>query len=214
MKTLITPIGFTTTQTVSFIVKDGIGRGDRVFFLRPKEDPIDERAKKAYNEIKELITKIDPDIEVQLLMFDVSTFDRLLIDLASFFHNLKSDEIVVNNSGGVKEITIALTAVNILFNHKISRTYNFSWLERQMKEIHLPYLACPIEGTEKQLLLALIKYGPLTYNILTKKLELSKSTISRIVTRLEDKKLVSTEEIGKENKVEATTTAKLLIMIS
>ncbi len=212
MKTLITPLGFDTTQMVSFIGKEGISKGDRIIVLKPK-GRLDDRGKNAFDEMSKLIAQISSGIIVDEVILDVSNFTLLIEEIAAIFREVEED-ISVNISGGVREIIIALTVNCILFRSKISNLYNFSDRFREMKAIELPYLACRIEGNEKMLLDLLAKHGSLFYKDLSKMMETSKSTISRLASDLEFRHLIRTEEIKKEKRIIITLTGRLALQIS
>ena len=213
MKTLITILGFDTSQVFAFVVKDGISKGDKVIVLRPKEDSKELRGDRAYGEIKNLLGQISPEIIVEKFVLDTLHFSQMVEEISDVFEKIEGD-IIVNISGGLREIIIALTVCSILYNHKILRTYSFSRLEGETKKIELPYLASPLQDNMKNLLDILSQKGSLLYNELTKELNLSKSSISRLAKLLQNKKLVELEDVGKEKKIHLTLTARLLLKIS
>ena len=208
MKTIITILGFDTSQVFSVIVKDGISKGDGIIILRPIEDTKEMRGEKAYSEIQNLIGQISQEITFRKIILDTSNFSSMLEQISEMLKELEG-EIVVNISGGVREISIALTTVTILYNKKISRIYNFSRIDGEIREIELPYLAFSLTGHDKRILDIIIE-EPRKYNELAIELDLSKSSISRIVNELEEKKIVIVKEAGKEKIVHPTLTGKLI----
>lgn len=209
VKTIITILGFDTSQVFSAIIKDGISSGDKIIILKPKEDKSELRGEKAYNEIKNLIKQISPAISIQKIVLSTHNFSQMIEEISNIFTHLE-EEIVVNISGGVREIAIALTTVSILYNQKISRIYNFSRIEGEIREIELPYFAYPLTGNEKRILDLITTKGPLKYNELVNELRLSKSSISRIASELEKNSIIKIEDVGKEKRIHPTLTGKLI----
>ena len=122
-------------------------------------------------------------------------------------------EIVVNISGGSREIIIALTIVVMFFRNKIARIYNVSDTSYQIKQLSIPSIVIPIVGNEHKILKSVLK-GKKTYNELAKQLNVSKSTISRIASELYGRGLVKLIKKGKEYEVEITTAGKLILQRS
>ncbi len=211
MKTIITPLGFETTQLVSFIAKDGIGSGDKVIILRPKESPEETRGENAYSETKELLTKISKDIEIDKIVLDTKDFNDMILKISNVINNT-GGEVVVNLSGGARSLLVALTTVTIFHHDKITRIYNHDIVENSMKEIDIPYVSFELTKNERQLIEAVTQDGPSTYNELVDILGFSKSTVSRLSNILQEKKLLEIHEKGKQMEVELSLTGKLAIL--
>lgn len=209
MKTIITPLGFDTSQIISFIAKDGIERGDRVIVLRPKESPDEMRGKNAFQQTKDILNDISSDIELDKIVLDTKDFQGLIFEISDIMKDI-DDEIVVNLSGGVRSILVALTTVTLFEHHQIDRIYNYERIERYMREIDMPYAHCDLKDNEKILLRSISENGPITYNELVEKLGLSKSTVSRLSNILEEKRLVNIKEKGKQKEVHLSLTGRLL----
>ncbi len=209
MKTIITPLGFDTSQILSFIAKDGIGKGDRIIILRPEEDEGEMRGQKAFHDMRNIVARISQDIEMEKIVLDTKDFPGMIREISSLLVEAK-DEVVVNLSGGVRSVLVALTVCSVFFNQKISRTYNFEELEREMVRIELPYVFFDLTKNEKRMIKALMKGGPMFYRELTEELDLSKSTISRLSAVLEDMRAVRLEEVGKEIRVHLSITGELM----
>ncbi|UJG43468.1 MAG: CRISPR locus-related DNA-binding protein [Candidatus Heimdallarchaeum endolithica] len=209
MKTIITPSGFASKPIISFIVKEGISKEDRIIIIRPKEDEMPRDAKDTLSEIKKFVSLISEDIEIDLKFVDISDFDILLIDLLEIFKNING-EVIVNTYGSVREITIGLTIINLLFKRNISKVYHYSRMDEECFILNLPTIVFPLEGMEKKVLELLESSVINDYNSLARALKVSKSTISRIINILNDKKLVSVKEAGKKKIIELSISGRLL----
>jgi len=210
-KTLITPLGFETTPVLSFIGKEGIGKGDKLIVVRPEERPEEKRGERAFNQLKETVENFSIDIEIEKVVLDTQDFTGMILEISNIFKKIEGD-IVVNLSGGIRTILVALTACTVFFHSRIQRTYNYEMIEREMKDIELPYVFFDLTENEKTILGKTVEEHPISYNELTDSLELSKSTVSRLTTILENKELVSSFTVEKQTKVNPTLTGELVAL--
>ena len=210
MKTIITPLGFDTSQIVTLITEVKVERGDKVIILRPKESPEEKRGDRAYRTTKELLNNISTEITIEKIVLDTRNFQHMILELSNIIETTEN-KIVVNLSGGVRSILVALTTAAIFHHQKIDQICNYGRIGNYMREIELPYVKIDLTENEKQLLYTVKKHGPITYNELVKELGFSKSTVSRLSNILEDKKLVVIKERGKEKEVDISLTGRLLI---
>ncbi len=210
-KILITPLGFETTPVISFIGKEGIGKGDKLIVLRPEERAEEKRGERAFNQLKETVENFSSDIEIEKIVLDTQDFTGLILDISNILKETDG-KTIVNLSGGVRTILVALTACTVFFNSRIRRTYNYEMIEREMKPIELPYVFFDLTENEQKILEKVVKEDNLSYNDLTASLELSKSTVSRLSNRLKNRELVRTETVEKQTKVSPTLTGLLLAL--
>lgn len=210
-KTLITPLGFETTPVLSFIGKEGVGKGDQLIVVRPKERAEEKRGERAFNQLKETIENFSTDIKIEKVVLDTQDFNSLILDLSNILRKADGDT-VVNLSGGVRTILVALTACTVFFHSQIQRTYNYEMIEREMKSIKLPYVFFDLTDNEKKILKKTVEEDSISYNELVSSLNLSKSTVSRLSNRLKDRELVSTSTVEKQTKVGPTLTGILLTL--
>ncbi len=209
MKTLITPLGFDTSQALSFITTEGIGKGDTLIVLRPEEKPEEKRGERAYDELKKTVENFSPGINIERKVLDTQDFEDTLLNISEIIDGSEG-ETAVNLSGGVRTIVVALTACSVFFNSKVNRTYNYEKIERELNPVKLPSVFFDLPGNEKKILNKLTESGPSYYDELTEALDLSKSTVSRLSKNLEEKNLVTTERVEKKSKVTPTLTGELL----
>lgn len=210
-KTLLTPLGFETTPVLSFIGKEGIGKGDTLIVIRPEERKEEKRGERAFNQLKETVENFSQDIKIEKRVLDTQDFTGLILKISNILKDTEG-KTVVNLSGGVRTILVALTACTVFFNSKITRIYNYEIIEREMKSIELPYVFFDLTDNEQKILKKVIEEDTISYNDLTSTMDLSKSTISRLSNRLDDRKLVSTFKVEKQTKVSPTLTGLLLAL--
>ena len=209
MKTIITPLGFDTTQIVTLINEVKVEKGDRVVIIRPNESTEEKRGDRAYSTTKELLNNISTEITIEKIVLDTRNFQNMILELSNIIETAE-DKIVVNLSGGVRSILVALTTAAIFHHDKIDRICNYGRIGNYMREIELPYVKIDLTENENTLLHTVKKQGPITYNELVKELGFSKSTVSRLSNILEDKSLVKINEKGKEKEVEISLTGRLV----
>ncbi len=207
-KTLITPLGFETTPVISFIGKEGIGKGDKLIVVRPEERPEEKRGERAFNQLKETVENFSTDIEIEKVVLDTQNFTDMILEISNMFKKIEG-ELVVNLSGGIRTILVALTACTVFFHSRIQRTYNYEMIEREMKPIELPYVFFDLTDNEEKLLRKVVREGHSTYNEIEESLDISKSTISRLSNLLQDRQLLEIKEHNKQTVLTPTLTGHL-----
>jgi len=207
-KTLITPLGFETTPVLSFIGKEGLGKGDKLIVVRPEERPEEKRGERAFNQLKETVENFSTDIEIEKVVLDTQDFNGLILDISEILRDTQG-ETVVNLSGGVRTILVALTACTVFFHSQIQRVYNYEMIEREMKPIELPYVFFDLTDNEEKLLRKVVREGSSTYNEIEESLDLSKSTISRLSNLLQDRQLLEIKKHNKQTVLTPTLTGHL-----
>jgi len=210
MKTIISPLGFETDQLVSCIVKEGVEKGDRIIILRPEEMKEETRGKSAFENLKDIVNQVSEDIDIEKIVLDYRNFQDIVETISK---QIKKSEgkTVLNISGGPRVIIIALTVVGIFHRDEIEKIYNHSEIDKEIREIELPSIFQPLKDNEKKLLKTIVEESPLRFKDLVEKVDLSKSSISRLMRKMEDNNLVDIEEEGREKYASLTISGKILI---
>ncbi len=212
MKTIVSPLGFHTDQIISFLMEEGISKGDKIVVLRPEEDDYETKGEEAFKKVQDFAEKISKNVEVECTILDTQEFNGLLTDISEIISEVEG-EVVVNLSGGVRSILVALTVNTVFHGEKIERVYNFEEIERKTKQVDIPYIPVELKENEKKILKTVKSEGPVTYKELSKQTGLSKSTISRLCKELEGKNILGLEMDGR-NKKARTTTGTFLISLT
>lgn len=209
MKTYISLSGFDTSQIISLIVKYGIEGGDRIILIRPEVEP-DDRGEKTVQAIRDLSHQIDSSIDLQIHRVNHRDFEGMVVSLKDLLEK-SEDQIIANLSGGPREIFLAFTIACLAEAGRISRTTNYSDIDRSLREITLPNIAAILEDRQKSILRDVGEKQPTTITDIAERLQISESTISRQVSRLADLGALSVQQKGKTKEVRITLTGKILL---
>lgn len=210
MKTIISPLGFETDQLVSCIVKEGIEKRDRIIILRPEEMKEETRGESAYEDLKDIVKQVSKDIDIQKIVLNYRNFEDIVEKISKEIRNTEG-EIVLNISGGPRIIIIALTVVGIFYQNKIKRVYNHSEIDKEIRAIELPSTFQPLKENEKKILRTMLEKSPLRFKDLVERVKLSKSSVSRLVQKMEENNLVEVEGKGREKYASLTMSGRILI---
>lgn len=209
MKTYISLSGFDTSQIVSLIVKYGIEGGDRLTLIRP-ENETDQRGESTVQAVMSLSRQIDSSIDLQIHRVDHRDFEGMVLSLKNLLENADG-EVIVNLSGGPREIFLAFTIACLSQSEKISRVTNFSDIDRRLNEIIVPNIVSILEEKQKRILKDVFEKQPTTITDIAERLFVSESTISRHVARLVDLKMLDIAQKGKIKEIRITLAGKLLL---
>jgi len=120
-------------------------------------------------------------------------------------------QVIVNLSGGPREIFLAFAIACISKPEKIHKTTNFSDIDRSLNEIRLPNVVAALEEKQIRILKDISEFSPATITDIAERLSLSESTISRQVARLADIQALEVFPRGKTKELRITLTGKLLL---
>ncbi|MDQ1261713.1 MAG: CRISPR-associated protein Csa3 [Euryarchaeota archaeon] len=209
MKTYITLSGFDSSQIVSLIVKYGIEGKDCIILIRPEVE-LDTRGELTVQAIRDLSRQIDSSIDLQIHRVNHRDFEGMVISLKALLEKAEG-QIIANLSGGPREIFLAFTIACLSQSEKISKTTNYSDIERSLHEITLPNITATLEEGQKRILGDVFENQPTTIGYIAKRLSISESTISRQVARLEKLGALHLLQKGKTKEVRITLTGKILL---
>ncbi len=212
MKTYISLSGFDTSQIVSLMVKFGIEGNDRLVLIRPEGEEDDLRGEAAIQAIQELSRKINTTIIVDIHRVDHRDFEGMVISFIDLIRRSEG-EIVVNLSGGPREIFLALTVAAIAQASRISKTTNFSDIDRAIRDVNLPEIRIPnlIDDKLRTVLSDILENQPTTITEIARRNALSESTVSRRINKLQDLNAVDVIAKGKSKEVRITLVGEILL---
>ncbi len=209
MKTYISLSGFDTSQIISLMVKYGIEKGDRLILIRPVEEK-DSRGESTIQAIKDLSRQIDSSIEVDIHRVNHRDFEGMVVSLIDLLKNAEG-QVVVNLSGGPREIFLAFVVACLAQSQKIFKTTNFSDIDRTMNEIALPNIAHILDARLKRVLKDVSENQPTTITEIAQRLKISESTVSRQIGELAELKALDLTPKGKTKEVRITLTGMILL---
>lgn len=216
MKTYISPLGFDTTHIISLIVKHGIEKHDRIILLRPVAS--DTRADRAVEDIKNLTVQIDSTISLDVLKIDHHDFGAMTLSFIDIISSaappiIPDSKIIVNLSGGPRDILIALTVASMALSDSIYKTTNWSDIDRELREIELPHIARTPDEKIRQILDDILKHAPTTLTEIAARLGISESTISRSCAKLADIHAIEITPMGRNKQITLTLSGRVLLKV-
>lgn len=211
MKTYISSTGFDTSQILSLMVKHGVEGDDRIILIRPEKET-DTRGETTIQAVRDLSRQIDSSIRVEIHRVDHQNFESMLLSLIDLIKKTEG-EIIANISGGPREIFLAFTIACISQSQRISKTTNYSDVDRMMREIDLPKIVRSLDEKSKAVLRDVRDNQPTTITEISARLNLSESTISRQVGRLVDLDALKVIPEGKKKQIQTTLTGKIFLLI-
>jgi CRISPR-associated protein Csa3 len=215
MKVYISPLGFDTSHVVSLIVKYGIEAGDGIILLM--SDTRDERAESAYTSVAEMVHTIDAGIAVRRVHLDHRDFSGMVLACIEAVKGTVRDtpgaSIIVNLSGGPREILVALTVASVSHAPLIAQFTSYSDVSRHLSAIDLPYLTSPLRGRELEVLQDIQDSGPTSISDIAQRVQISESSASRYCARLLSNRLIDQTAQGKSKCARVRPSARMVLSI-
>ncbi|WP_298666636.1 CRISPR-associated CARF protein Csa3 [uncultured Methanofollis sp.] len=215
MKVYISPLGFDTSHVLSLIVKYGIEAGDRIIMVM--SDTRDERAESAFKSVTEIVHTIDVGIAIRRVHLDHRDFSGMILAciaaIKGTLHDTPGASIIVNLSGGPREILVALTIASVSHAPKIAQFTSYSDVSRQLSEIDLPYLTSPLRDRELAVLGDIQNFGPTSISDIAQRLQISESSASRYCARLLSNRLIDQTAQGKSKCARVRPSAAVILSI-
>ena len=211
MKSYISLSGFDSSQIVSLIVKYGIEGGDRIILIRPEVE-LDARGEQTVDAVRSLSRQISSSIDVQIHRVNHRNFESMVVSLKNLIESShKTGQVMVNLSGGPREIFLAFAVACLSLPTRISQTTCFGDIDRVLNLVTLPNIAATLEDKQKRILRDVQENEPTSIGEIAERLSVSESTISRQVARLAEISALNVLSCGKTKEVTITLTGKLFI---
>jgi len=211
MKSYISLSGFDSSQIVSLIVKYGIEGGDRIILIRPEVE-LDARGEQTVDAVRNLSRQISSSIDVQIHRVNHRNFEDMVVSLKNLIESSeKIGQVMVNLSGGPREIFLAFAVACLSLPNRISQTTCFGDIDRVLNVVALPNIAAALEDKQKRILRDVQENEPTSIGEIAERLSVSESTISRQVARLAESSALDVLACGKTKEVRITLTGKLFI---
>lgn len=215
MKVYISPLGFDTSHVLSLIVKYGIEAGDGIIMVM--SDTRDERAESAFTSVTEMVHTIDAGIAIRRVNLDHRDFSGMVLTcieaITGTLHDTPGASIIVNLSGGPREILVALTVAAVSHAPQIAQFTSYSDVSRQLSEIDLPYLTSPLRDRELAVLKDIQDFGPTSISDIAQRLQISESSASRYCARLVSNRLIDQTAQGKSKCASVRPSAGVVLSI-
>jgi CRISPR-associated protein Csa3 len=134
----------------------------------------------------------------------------MVVSLIDLLKNAEG-QVVVNLSGGPREIFLAFVVACLSESQKIFKTTNFSDIDRTMNEIALPNITHILDERLKRALKDISENQPTTITEIAQRLKISESTVSRQIGELLGLKALDLTQKDKIKEVRITLTGRILL---
>ena len=215
MRTYLSPLGFDTSHVISLIVRCGIERGDRICLIRP-EFGKDARADRAIDAVREMSQKISGDISVDVLRVDNRNVETMILALLDEirastppFH--PGGSLIVNLSGGPREVLVALTTATLILAPHIHQCAIFSDIERETGIYKPPRLPFSIDERALQILADVDAHNPTSISEIARRVQVSESTVSRVCAKLASRELIHVQQEKQSRVVTLQFSGKIML---
>lgn len=204
MKIYLSPLGFDTSPIISLIARYGIERGDRICLIRPKYGE-DTRAERAIDDLRVMNQKISGDIKVEVLKIDNCSIENMILTLmdeicASTPPVLPEGDLIVNLSGGPREVLVALTTATFILSSRIHQCAIFSDITREIETYMPPRLPLLLDERTLQILTDVYMNNPTSISEIAERIHVSESTASRVCAKLVSRDLIKIQQ-DKKSKI-------------
>ena len=209
MRTYVSPIGYNSTSVVRPVLSRGLDSGDKIVLLRPSDDADDQRAREAVEDIRRLVTEIEPDVQLDVERITHGEYSTAVLECSDVIRN-GTGKRIVNLGGGARDVLVPLTTAALAHVDLVSTIVIFSDVDGSVRELDPPQLSASVPGNVLTTLTAIGEYdGLVSIPTLTERLDRSKSSITRHVNQLADEGLVRTEKHGRTKVVQLTFAGEL-----
>jgi CRISPR-associated protein Csa3 len=211
MRTYVSTMGFHETRVTRPVLRHGLDGEDRVVLLTPEADTTEDRTRDAVDYVEDMLHEIAPGVTVTVEPIPHSDFSAAVFECCELIEAAAGD-VIVNFGGGAREIFLPLTIAAILDASKIETALQYTDVEQSVREWAVPNLTAPVPTEQWPTLETVQVEGPnVSIPELDDALDTSKSTISRHLSDLASKDLVTTTMRGKTKHVSVTLSGRLLL---
>lgn len=211
MRTYVSTMGYHETRVTRPVLRHGLDAGDRVVLLRPDVESDGERSSDSIDHVEDMLLEIAPDSTIAVERIDQSDFGEAVLQCCDVI-DAAAGEVIVNFGGGAREIFLPLTVAAVLYAPRIDTALQYTDVDQSVQEWEVPNLTAPVPEERWATLSTVESEGPdVSIPELDDVLDASKSTVSRHVSGLEGKDLVTTTIQGKTKYVSATLSGRLLL---
>jgi CRISPR locus-related DNA-binding protein len=207
MTTFVSTLGFNTSHLYSRIVDEDVSDGDHLVLVRPKDD--DGRGEDAVQDIKGMLDKLEEEVTTEVLEFDPNDFEATARRLVERLDEI-DDDVIINLAGGDRALILPLTLAVMSTSAEVASTYVRSDVTRESQNVNLPTLHPPLDDRDREVLKYVLENGPVSNRRIASGTDVSESTVSRRVERLEKRGYVEVEDGTGSNSVSLTFPATLV----
>lgn len=209
MRSYVSPIGYNSTSVVRPVLSRGLDSGDEVHLVRPSTGADENRAEEAIADVERLVTEIEPTVDLSVHRLAHDDFETSVLSCSELLTSLEG-AVVICLGGGARDVLLPLTTAALANVDVIHETLTFSDVDGSVRDVELPMIRGDIpEAIEPTFVAIAEANGEMSISSIVDATDLSKSSVTRHIQRLERANLVRSETRGKSKFVELTFSGKL-----
>lgn len=209
MRTYVSPVGYDSRRVTRPVLSRGIDSGDAVVLLRPDTDD-NEQAAEAIDSIESMLQEVEPDVELRIEQIDHDILQSAILECSDVIRAAEG-RLICNFGGGARDVLLPFLIATLAHERRVDTTLFFSDIDFGVSEWTLPSLRARMPGRTTSTFAAIADASAaLSLPELTERVDISKSTVTRHVTALEEEGLVDTWKEGKTKYVRVSLSGRLL----
>jgi CRISPR-associated protein Csa3 len=212
IKVLILSLGFDERFAIRGILRAGLSNNDKIIIFIA--EPIVEKSEKALQIIMDFLKKYFEKIKVDVIPIPTKDFEQSALIIGEKLMNYRNSdyEIILNLSGGMRSLILELLMASLILDIKGIIEIELENLEGYISfPIEMLKIKIPLKDEYRRILKEIIENEGINLSQLSKKANIAKSTVHKIIKKLIEYKLIEYEKIGKEYRFKAKRIAKLFV---
>jgi len=211
MRTYISPIGYNPTSVTRVLLDRGLEPDDTAVLLRPATGTDDDRAREAITDVERMLREIEPEVSTVVERIPHDDFPTAVLDCSDAIR-AANGTVVANLSGGARDVFLPFAVAVLAHAPSIDTALAFSDIDGKVRERELPVLTADVPDSTRDTLVRIADADDgVSIPELTGRTERAKSTITRHVSQLADRGVVTTWQEGKTKHVRPTFAGRLLL---
>ena len=210
MATFIATLGFDSTRVTRPILTHGFDEQDEIILIHPT-DHDNPRAEEAKDDIRRMLVELQPNVEIRTVTLDPEAFFDSIRRTAAQV-DAAEDNVVLILGGGARDIYLPVAFVAFVRQSAIDTILQFSDITGSVNELTIPGLLHPPGDSVVKTLEAIVDEDDgVSFSLIADSVGVSKSTVVRHISELEEREFVRSEMDGKSKMVYPTEQACLAV---
>lgn len=202
--TFIATIGYDSTRVTRPVLTYGLEEGDQIVLLQPKDHTEDSRSNEAYEDVRRMVTELQPNVSVDSLELPPEDFFESIRRSVNQIESTEN-EVVLVLGGGARDIYLPASFSAFLAQGQIHTVLQFSDITGSVSEISIPNFVDPLSKSIVETLEVIVDSDEgVSLTLISNTLDVAKSTVARHVNELEERGFVRTEKHSKSKIVYPT----------
>jgi CRISPR-associated protein Csa3 len=208
MRTYITLLGVDSRQVVRPVLGAGLDTGHRVVLLRPETDA--DRDEDPLEAITDLLTQVVPELDLVAERLPYSGFVESPLSCVHLVE-VAAGQTIVLLGGGARELFLSLSVAAFTSPHVVDTVLQVGEVDSTVRRIPQLNLRGTVSEAKATLLADLDGLDtPLSISRIAERLDKSKSTVARDVSRFESEGVVA-ERSDRSKTVSVTDSGRIFL---